>query len=213
MIKAVIFDLDGTLMDTLADLHTAVCRALAAFGLPPVTLEKVRLSVGNGVSKLVERCLPPDRLCIHKDVLSRFNAEYAICGKCSTKPFEGVCEILVKLKKEGIKTAVVSNKTESAVKSLCADNFPHLIDLAVGDNGVRKLKPDPQPVNYAMQMLGVEKNETVYVGDQEVDIETSVNADVKLLAAGWGFRGREALEKAGAEIICAAPGEILRYLE
>lgn len=118
MIKAAVFDLDGTLMDTLTDLHIAVNRALAAFSLPAVTTDKVRASVGNGVSKLIERCLDFEHKNLHRQVLERFNAEYALCKEDNTAPFEGVTDTLSALKRMRIAVAVVSNKTESAVKSL-----------------------------------------------------------------------------------------------
>ena len=154
MIKAAVFDLDGTLMNTLTDLHIAVNRALAAFSLPAVTTDKVRASVGNGVSKLIERCLDFQHKNLHRQVLERFNAEYALCKEDNTAPFEGVTDTLSALKRMRIAVAVVSNKTESAVKSLCGDEFGELVDIAVGDDGVRPLKPDPAPVLYALEKFG-----------------------------------------------------------
>lgn len=212
MVKAVIFDLDGTLMDTLTDLYAAVNRALESFGFAKVSKEKVRMSVGNGVAKLVERCLPSDAASVYDRVLSRFNAEYARCQKEHTVPFDGVVETLAKLKAAGIKIAVVSNKTESAVKALCDENFPGLTDVAVGDNGLRPLKPDPLPLYYALEQLGVSKKDAVYVGDQEVDVCVSKNSGIPLIAAAWGFRGKKALMDAGATTICDKMPDILLYL-
>lgn len=209
MIKAAVFDLDGTLMDTLTDLHIAVNRALAAFSLPAVTTDKVRASVGNGVSKLIERCLDFEHKNLHRRVLERFNAEYALCKEDNTAPFEGVTDTLSELKRMRIAVAVVSNKTESAVKSLCGDEFGELVDIAVGDDGVRPLKPDPAPVLYALEKLGVSIRDAVYIGDQEVDVITAQNSGIRLIAAGWGFRGERALKDAGAETVISSVRELI----
>ena len=209
MKKAVIFDLDGTLMNTLFDLYNAVNRALAAFGMPLVTLEKVRFSVGNGVGKLVERCLPADRSGDYDAVLARFNAEYAQCKEDHTLPFDGVTETLTALKNAGVKIAVVSNKTESAVKELCAEEFSGLTDIEVGDDGVRPLKPDPAPVLYALSSLNMGADEAVYVGDQEVDIVTARNAGIAFVGAGWGSRGEKLLKAAGAQTVISDIRQLL----
>ena len=202
MTEAVVFDLDGTLMDTLYDLYVAVNRALEYGGMKSVDMEKVRLSVGNGVQMLVRRCMPPDGEQKFASVMERFNYEYACCKDDHTSPYAGAKTTMQKLKQSGIKIAVVSNKTESAVKALCKENFAGLYDVAVGDNGVRRLKPSPEPVEYALSVLRADKSRSFYVGDQEVDVLTAKNSGLKLIGAGWGFRGRAALEAAGAPVVC-----------
>lgn len=208
MIKAVVFDLDGTLMNTLDDLFTGVNRALEKCGYPTVDKEKVRLSVGNGVAKLVARCMPAGTDAHFDRVLRTFNREYALCKDDHTAPYPGAIQTMKNLKTAGIKIAVVSNKTESAVKALCAEKFAGVYDIAVGDDGVRPLKPAPQPISFALGKLGADKSEAVYVGDQEVDVLTARNSGLRLLGAGWGFRGAEKLKAAGAEEVCADFAEI-----
>ena len=208
MIKAVIFDLDGTLMNTLYDLYVGVNRALSSCGYESVSIDKVRASVGNGVAKLVARCLPEVNKEEFTRVLERFNREYALCKDDHTAPYDGAVQAMQKLKSAGVKIAVVSNKTESAVKALCAEKFSGLYDLAVGDDGVRPLKPSPEPIQYALSALNVKKEEAVYVGDQEVDVKTASNSGLRLLGAGWGFRGKRALEAAGATCVCEDFGKL-----
>ncbi len=201
--KAVIFDLDGTLLDTLGDLHAAVNYALRSFGFPERSLEEVRRFIGNGVVKLMQRSTPEntDRET-DKKCLEVFREYYLIHMRDMTAPYEGVISLIEKLREKGIKTAVVSNKLHQAVCELCEDYFPGLIDEAIGVSVEEERKPSPVNVYRAMEKMGVNADECIYIGDSEVDVQTSHNAGVKCIGVTWGFRDRDELEKAGAEIIC-----------
>ena len=208
--KAVIFDLDGTLLDTLGDLHAAVNHALRAFGFPERSLDEVRRFIGNGVVKLMQRATPEgtdketDEKC-----LEAFREYYLIHMRDMTAPYEGVIPLIESLRSKGIKTAVVSNKLHQAVYELCLDYFPGLIDEAIGVSVEKERKPSPVNVYKAMEKLGVTADECIYIGDSEVDVQTSHNAGVKCIGVTWGYRDSEELNKAGAEIICDSCSEIM----
>ena len=201
--KAVIFDLDGTLLDTLGDLHAAVNHALRFFGFPERSLEEVRRFIGNGVVKLMQRSTPEgtdeetDKKC-----LDSFREYYLAHMQDMTAPYEGVIPLIEKLREKGIKTAVVSNKLHQAVYELCLDYFPGLIDEAIGVSVEAERKPSPVNVYKALEKMGVTADECIYIGDSEVDVQTSHNAGVKCIGVTWGFRDREELVEAGAEVIC-----------
>lgn len=208
--KAVIFDLDGTLLDTLGDLHAAVNHALRTFAFPERSLDEVRRFIGNGVVKLMQRATPEgtdketDEKCFEA-----FREYYLIHMRDMTAPYEGVISLIESLRSKGIKTAVVSNKLHQAVYELCLDYFPGLIDEAIGVSVEKERKPSPVNVYKAMEKLGVTADECIYIGDSEVDVQTSHNAGVKCISVTWGFRDREELIKAGAEIICDSCSEIM----
>lgn len=209
--KAVIFDLDGTLLDTLGDLHAAVNHALRAFGFAERSLDEVRRFIGNGVVKLMQRATPEgtdeetDARC-----LDAFREYYLAHMQDMTAPYEGVIPLIKELREKGIKTAVVSNKFHKAVYGLCLDYFPGLIDEAIGVSNEAERKPSPVNVYKAMEKLGVNADECIYIGDSEVDVQTAHNAGVKCIGVTWGFRDRE--ELAGAQIICDSCDEILKII-
>lgn len=211
--KAVIFDLDGTLLDTLGDLHAAVNHALRAFGFPERSIDEVRRFIGNGVVKLMQRATPEntdeetDRKC-----LDAFREYYLIHMRDMTAPYEGVITLLEKLRAKGIKTAVVSNKFHQAVYELCLDYFPGLIDEAIGVSVESERKPSPANVYKALEKTGVTADECIYIGDSEVDVQTSHNAGIKCIGVTWGFRDRAELERAGADIICDSCDDILKQI-
>lgn len=213
MYKAVIFDLDGTLLDTLGDLHAAVNHALSAFGFPGRSLDEVRRFIGNGVVKLMQRATPEntdaetDRKC-----LEAFREYYLEHMRDVTAPYEGVISLIEKLRAREIKTAVVSNKLHEAVCELCRDYFPGLIDEAIGVSAESERKPSPVNVYKALDKMGVTADECIYIGDSEVDVQTSQNAGVKCIGVTWGFRDKEELLKAGAEIIADNCCEILEII-
>ena len=211
--STVIFDLDGTLLDTLEDLCDSTNFALSRFAYPERTLSEVRAFVGNGIGKLIERSLPNGMSNDdYSAVLEEFKAHYALNCNNKTKAYPGVYDMLDVLKTDGIKLAVVSNKVDSAVKALCERYFKGYFDVAVGEKeGVRR-KPAPDSVIAAMGMLGAEKADTVYIGDSEVDVETAVNAGVSLIAVSWGFRDRDLLEKSGDFKIVDTVSEILELV-
>ncbi len=212
MYKTIIFDLDGTLLDTLDDLWGSVNGALSACGLPLRSREEVRAFVGNGIAKLMQRATGEVSVEMQERALAAFKAHYALHCEEHTKPYEGVMELLEKCKAQGIATAVVSNKADYAVQRLVGRYFGDLIDLAVGENeagGVRK-KPAPDSLLSVMQKLGATPAETVYVGDAEVDIQTARNAGVGCISVTWGFKDRAFLIENGATKLIDCPAEVLR---
>ena len=212
MKKVFIFDLDGTLLDTLGDLAASVNYALRTHGMPEHSIDDVRRFVGNGVRKLMERAVPdgvtnPD----FEAAFSTFRQHYMAHSLDTTKPYDGIPEALEALKAEGCRLAVVSNKMMAATQALCRHFFPDTIEVAIGEDeahGIRK-KPSPDTVFAALQSLGVGKDEAVYVGDSDVDIETAANAGLPCVSVLWGFRDRDFLIQHGAKTFISAPSELL----
>lgn len=204
MVKLAIFDLDGTLLDTLDDLRNAVNFALEAHGFPPRTREEVRRFVGNGVRLLVERAVPAGCGAAATDaVFETFMARYAAHCADMTAPYPGIPETLAALRDAGIRIAVVTNKADAVAQTVCADYFPGLPDLVVGERpGIRR-KPAPDAVNEVLRHFGVSRGEAVYIGDSDVDIATAQNAGLRAVAVLWGFRTREELLACGAERFAA----------
>lgn len=213
IIKVVIFDLDGTLLDTLGDLHAAVNHALSAFSFPGRSLEEVRRFIGNGVVKLMQRATPDftDEKT-NKECLDVFREYYLEHMRDMTAPYEGVIDLIEKLREKELKIAVVSNKLHKAVEELCEDYFPSLIDDAIGVSVESERKPSPVNVLKVMEKYGASADECIYIGDSEVDVQTSHNAGVKCIGVTWGFRDREELIEAGAEIIADSCDEIFRII-
>jgi len=212
-LRAVIFDLDGTLLNTLEDLAASTNAALAANGMPEHTIDEVRMYVGNGVKKLIERAVVPgtdDETC--KAVLASFVEHYRQHERDHTCPYPGILETLGALRARGVLCAVVSNKIEPAVIALCREYFGDLVGAAVGDAPGRQVKPDPAGVQAAMARLGVCREECIYVGDSDVDIYTGHNAGMQSIGVTWGFRSEELLREAGAEYICHTAEELLALL-
>jgi len=210
---AVIFDLDGTLLDTLDDLAAAVDHALAAMGWPRRTTEEVRQFVGNGVKLLMDRAAPPDSgEADRARALEIFKARYAEHMADRTAPYPGIPELLTALRARGIKTAVVSNKFDAAVKGLAEGYFPGLLSVAAGElesAGIPK-KPHPAMVEKVLAELGAVRERAVYVGDSDVDIATARNAGLACIAVTWGFRDEAFLRAHGAVDLAGTPAEILR---
>ena len=214
--KAVIFDLDGTLMDTLDDLHLSANHALNHFGLPERSRDEVCSFVGNGVRKLMERAVPTDfpkeRL---DEVLSVFRTYYAAHCRDHSAPYEGIQALLQALKKEGVKMAIVSNKPDKEVKQLNEEFFSDCISVAVGENerelGIPK-KPSPEMIHVAMIQLNCQPSETLYVGDSDVDIQTAANAGVACASVTWGFRSEQFLLSHGASLLLHHPKDLLTCL-
>lgn len=206
-----IFDLDGTLLYTLEDLANSVNYAMEQSHYPTHSIDEVRNMVGNGVKVLIERAVPSGTSreeTLH--ALSIFQQHYLIHNQDTTRPYEGIMEMLNALKRAGKKVAVVSNKFDKATKALCDKYFPGLIDIAVGENeaaGIRK-KPYPDMVMEVMQELGVSADESVYIGDSEVDIDTARNASLPCITVLWGFREKDFLKEKGATCFVTSPLEI-----
>lgn len=209
---AVVFDLDGTLLDTLDDLKNAVNYALGEMGFPQRSREEVKAFVGNGVAKLMERAVPagtsPQDTA---KALAVFKSYYGPHSKDNTAPYPGIPKTLKALREAGCKLAVVSNKFDAAVKDLARDYFPGLMDLAAGENeanGVPK-KPDPTMVLQTLKALDVSPERAVYVGDSDVDLQTAKNAGLPCISVTWGFRDRDFLLTQGASVLIDHPRELL----
>ena len=214
-VQAVVFDLDGTLLNTLEDLTDAVNFALKKYYKPDRTLDEVREFVGNGIAKLIERAVPDGTDSIEQEeILSAFRHYYGIHCQDKTAPYEGILEVLEELNKKNIKMAVVSNKADFAVQELIPVYFGELINVAKGENeaaGIRK-KPAPDMVEAALQELGCTRDQAVYVGDSEVDAMTAANLGLSFIGVSWGFRERSLLEKNGAMAIIDEPKELLKLV-
>lgn len=209
MKTCVIWDLDGTLLDTLGDLADSVNYTLAQFGLPPRSLGEIRGFVGNGVKNLLLRSMPGQPTDPPLDaVLPVYLEYYAAHNQIKTCPYDGVADALGQI---GARwpMAIVSNKQDSAVKALCARFFPGI--YARGESGDCARKPAPDMVLKAMEELGADR--CVYVGDSEVDILTARNAGAKCLSVCWGFRDRDVLLSAGATQICEKPEALYAFIE
>lgn len=212
-IKTVIFDLDGTLLDTLEDLTDAVNHALLTYDMPKRDIGEVRRFVGNGIRRLMVLAVPggednPD----FEAVFAEFRRYYDIHCNDKTKPYDGILELIDALKEKNIQTAVVSNKVDSAVQTLKKRYFPQ-IGVAVGDREGLRRKPAPDSVFMAMEVFHAKQAETVYVGDSEVDIETAANAGIKCVSVLWGFRNKTQLLESGAKILIKEPLELLGLME
>ncbi len=197
-----IFDLDGTILYTLVDLKNSMNFTLKKFGFPERTLDEVRRFVGNGIRNLIIRAAPKgtDEKTID-EMFEVFNEHYAVHCNDNTKSYDGIDELLKKLKEQKVKTAVVSNKADYAVQTLVKKYFDGLFDYAVGEKqGVRK-KPCPDSVNEVLRVLDTPKEAAVYIGDSEVDVATAKNAQMDCIAVDWGFRDREVLINSGATLI------------
>ena len=201
-VKAVLFDLDGTLLDTLDDLAASVNHMLTTFGYPARSREFVRQAVGNGVRNLIVRSLPEGEDAARVDeCLAAFRAHYSEHLDERTKPYPGVIEMLEALKASGVAAGVVSNKYDGAVAALCKRHFGDLVTVAIGERPGMGRKPNPDSALLAMRLMGAEKETTVYAGDSDVDVETAHNAGLKCVGVSWGFRPRESLVQAGADAV------------
>ena len=208
-----IFDLDGTLLNTLEDLADSTNYIMRQFGYPERTLAEVRSFVGNGIWKLLERSAPKGTSSEEIDrMFELFKEHYGAHCADKTKPYDGVMELLASLKKKGVRLAVVSNKADYAVKALCEQYFPGYFDEAVGERIGIVRKPAPDTVNEVLKNLQMEKAQAVYIGDSEVDVQTARNAEMDCIAVDWGFRDKEVLEEAGAETSVSTPAELFEHM-
>lgn len=215
MKKIIIFDLDGTLLNTLEDLADSTNYALSRFNYPQRSIKEIRNFVGNGVKLLIERAVPegcqnPD----FEECLSIFKKHYSQNMYNKTAPYPQIIEMLKNLHQKGCKIAVVSNKFDTAVKELCRKYFEGLVDIAIGENeaaGINK-KPSPDTVFKAIYELGGTVAESIYVGDSDVDIKTAQNSFIPCISVTWGFRSREFLIQNGAKIIIDEPAQIFEHI-
>lgn len=209
----IIFDLDGTLVDSLEDLCDSVNAVLTAGGYPPRDLDEVRAFIGNGAKKLVERSLPAGTAEAETArALEAFQKEYQRRLLVKTHPYPGIPELLKSLKAQGMKVAMLSNKPHDAAVSICEGLFPGVFDLCWGARPGIPKKPDPTAVLLAMKELGTQPEQTAYVGDSEPDIRTAKNAGICSVGVSWGFRSREILMAERADIVCDSADELERFL-
>lgn len=211
--QACIFDLDGTLLDTLQDLANSVNIALEDFGQPVRTVEEVRAFVGNGVRKLMQRAVPEGTdEDLGERIYERFLEVYDREKNHYTKPYDGILELIALLKARGIACAVLSNKNDDAVAALCEAHFPNCFEFTQGMRPGVAPKPAPDALFALCTRMGINPEDAVYIGDSEVDVKTAQAAGMRLVAVTWGFRSREMLAKAGAKEMIDAPRELIEKL-
>ena len=249
--RAVIFDMDGTILDTIEDLTDSLNYVMEKFGYPVHTVEEMKTFVGNGMYMMIKRAVPMDiirasktfkdgrgrnpvsnDMCTAETEVSEMNAEmfaaeaeaqlqemyrcfrdyYRNHCNIKTEPYEGITELLKKLRESGIKTAVISNKADEAVKELCGSVFKDCFDYYLGAVDGVKLKPDRDMVDMALDRLGIMSEEAVYVGDSQVDLQTAANAQMDCISVTWGFRSREFLIENGARVLVDSPSEIYEMI-
>ena len=211
--KAVLYDMDGTVLDTLGDLVNAVNYTMEHFGCPARGDKEVMSFLGNGAKNLIS-CSAPTGTAPEKidEMLEFYLPWYNSHCTILTAPYEGIIELMQELRAQGVKQAVISNKQDSAVKPLAARYFPGLLESALGESETVKKKPNPDAVLAALRELGVDKADAIYVGDSEVDVQTAKNAGMACAAVSYGFRSEEELLAAGAEHICHSVKELREYL-
>ena len=213
--QAVLFDLDGTLLDTLEDLADSVNAILGKYGFPLRKREEIRRFLGNGSEQLMRQALPEEvPPTDFANYLAEYQAYYKGHMEEKTKPYDGILELLDALREAGLKIGVVSNKFDTAVKGLCEKYFPGYIDAAAGEReaeGIRR-KPAPEMVFLAAKRLGVEVKNCLYVGDSEVDILTAQHAEMDCVSVTWGFREEAFLRQAGAVHLVHTPKELKQWL-
>ncbi len=203
----ILFDLDGTLLDTLEDLTDATNQVLTQFGYPRRSREEVRRFVGNGARNWVQWSVPQDTDPARTEqVFQAFQEYYSTHCQEKTRPYGGIPEALEALRQAGYPMAIVSNKPDGAVKSLCRQYFPGL--YARGETPDCPRKPDPAMVRAAAREIGVAAERCIYVGDSEVDVETGFRAGMPVVSVTWGFRPAEVIRAAGGEIFCHSPGAL-----
>lgn len=211
--KAVLFDMDGTLLDTLEDLCDSTNHALAQMGYPLRSIEEIRRFIGNGAEKQIRRAVPEgtseEKIM---ETLAAFRAYYQDHCQIKTKVYDGLLDMLSELKEKGVKMAVVSNKPDAAVKKLSREYFGDRLDYAIGPSDGVRCKPYPDMAEEALKALGVKKKDAVFVGDSEVDVQTGLNAGLDVIAVGWGFRSREVVIEAGAKMIADDAGELEKLI-
>lgn len=211
--KAVLFDMDGTLLDTLEDLCDSTNHALAQMGYPLRGIEEIRRFIGNGAEKQIRRAVP-EGTSEGKimETLAAFRAYYQDHCQIKTKVYDGLLDVLSELKEKGVKMAVVSNKPDAAVKKLSREYFGDRLDYAIGPSDGVRCKPYPDMAETALKALGIAKKDAAFVGDSEVDVQTGLNAGLDVIAVSWGFRSREVVIEAGASKIADNASELEKLI-
>ena len=207
--KTYIFDLDGTLLSTLADLAASTNYALRTHHMPERSIDEVRRFVGNGVKKLMERAIPDGlKNPLFEETFATFRQHYMQHNLDTTQPYPGIMQLLEQLKAEGKNIAVVSNKFYAATRELCRHFFGDLVPVAIGEREDIRKKPAPDTVIEALRELGVDKEGAVYIGDSDVDIMTAKNSGMPCVSVLWGFRDKEFLLEHGATTLISQPEEM-----
>jgi serine O-acetyltransferase len=212
-IDTIIFDLDGTLLDTADDLMNSLNRVLFEYNYPQIDADRTKKCLGNGIKKFVELNVPggtenPN----YETIVDLFKKDYLNNCAVFTKPYEGIIHVLHEIKKLGLKTAIVSNKADFAVQELTKHYFDNLIDVSVGESESIPRKPNPQMIEKALKVLGSSKENAVYIGDSEVDLKTAENAKLDCISVAWGFRSMSFLKDQGAKVILSSPEDLLNIL-
>ncbi|RHK02327.1 HAD-IIIA family hydrolase [Acidaminococcus sp. AM05-11] len=210
--QAVIFDLDGTLLNTLTDLWQAVHYITEKYGYPERSPREVRAALGNGLEQLLRLSLPELTEPRFQALLGEFREYYVAHCNEATAPYPGILELLGELKQRGLALAIVSNKAQPAVTALCQQYFSAYIQTAIGESRQVKRKPAPDTVLLALRQLGVQRQQAVYVGDSEVDSQTARNAGLDCFLVSWGFRDRQELEKLPRTRLVDRPEEIAKLV-
>ena len=207
--QAVLFDMDGTVLDTLDDLCDSINHSLAEFSLPQVSREHVRQCLGNGAAFLVSHSIPagssPE---LEAEVLAFYKPWYDAHCLIKTAPYEGILPMMQSLKEQGLRLAIISNKPDRAVQELSDAFFPGLLELSVGESPSVRRKPAPDTVLTAASQIGLSVDQCVYVGDSEVDLQTARNAGMDCISVTWGFRDEAQLIEAGASVLVRTPEEL-----
>lgn len=211
--NTVIFDLDGTLLNTLEDLRDSVNAIMKKYGFPQYSTDQIRSFVGNGVGKLIERSVPEGRENeSFEAALADFKSYYTAHCRIRTKPYDGVLDLMKSLCERGFRLAIVSNKNDAAVRELNEIYFSQYTKAAIGDREGAKRKPAPDAVFAALGELGSEKENAVYVGDSEVDYETAANSGLDCILVSWGFRDRELLQSLEGAVVADDCEQLLNML-
>lgn len=208
-----IFDFDGTVLNTLDDIADAVNTALTVNGMPARSLSEVRAFVGDGARMLVDRAVPEGTPTQVTDkVFADYRANYGPKGYPKTRPYDGIVEMLLKLKEAGISVAILSNKPDHAVQEMCEQYFARIFDYKAGERPGIARKPDPDGVYRLLQETNTPIESAVYIGDTDIDVTVAKNAGMDCVAVDWGFRDRDVLISAGATVIASTPDELYTYL-
>lgn len=213
-ITTIVWDLDGTLLDTLLDLALATNHALRTYGMPEHTLDEIRQFVGNGVRRLIQLSVPDgEQNPQFEDVFASFKSYYMVHCKDNTCLYDGILETLEVLKSMGYRMAVVSNKLQSGVDELYDEYFKTTMEVAIGERPEMARKPAPDMVWKALDALNVTKEEAVYIGDSDVDIATARNSGLPCISVLWGFRSKDFLLEHGGTTFVEKPAEIIDVLK
>lgn len=212
MINTIIFDLDGTLVDSLMDLANSVNTLLEEKGYPTHDLEKYRYFVGNGVLKLIERALPEEHKSEAVELKQRFDEIYGEHCLANTKPYPGVWKLVNQLADNDYNLAVVTNKPQEHAVKIVKELFPNCFKYVFGNTARHPKKPDPCLNNLVISLFDVKKNEVAYIGDSDVDMLTAKNTKVKSIGVAWGFRGKQELLDSGANVVVNQANEIMEVI-